>query len=145
VSFSLIPSLATFPANSRPTSPVRLYVRSRRSTTKLSLLWALPLEAINFWIVGYPAAPHPLTRASQNAAVALQWYVIHLPGIIAIDHSPYLRLHAALNSVVLFISGYVGTLILLIPILSLASLVRRTLRKLSSPYEANSLKSKVIS
>lgn len=111
-----------------------------RSRLKLALIAALPIEAVNFWVVGYPADTHSVSRVSQYAAVALQWYVLHLPGIIASDRSIYLREHAAIDSVVLFISGYIGTVLLLLAILWFARLAFLALHKLSSPLRhANSL------
>ena len=124
-----------FPANPRLTFPVRPYVRSRHPRLKLALLVALPLEIINFWVVGYPAATHSISRLSQNPAIALQWYLLHLPGIIAIDRSIYLREHAFLDSVVLFIAGFIMTSVLLLALLWLTGLARRLLRKLSSPMK----------
>jgi hypothetical protein len=100
---------------------------------KLSLLIALPLEAINFWVIGYPADTHPISRAAQNAAVALQWYALHLPGIIAGDRSIYLREHHPIHAVVLFFAGLIDTALLLLAIFWLTRLARRTLRRLSSP------------
>jgi hypothetical protein len=108
---------------------------AKHSRLKLALVAAIPLEAINFWVIGYPAGTHPIIRLSQNPAVALQWYLVHLPGIIAIDRSPYLRGHAVLSSLVLLVAGYVGTAILLVAILWLAGLARRALRRLSSPMK----------
>jgi len=110
-------------------------VKSNYSKLRLALIAAVPVEAINFWVIGYPAAAHPVSRLSRDPAIALQWYVLHLPGIIASDRSLYLREHAALDSVVLFIAGYVVTVILFVVILWFAGLARRALRKLSSPMK----------
>jgi len=131
------PVVPCFPssANPHPISLVRLSVRSVHSAFNRALLAAIPLEVVNFWVIGYPAAMHPVSHLSQNPAVALQWYVIHLGGIIVSDHSVYLREHAALDSIVFFIAGYTSSAILLLAILWLAGLVRRTLRKLSSPLK----------
>ena len=114
-------------------------MKSTYSKLKLALLVALPVEAVNFWVIGYPAGAHPISRLSQYPAVALQWYLLHLPGIIAIDRSVYLREHAALDSVVLFLAGYIDTVILFVAIRWLVRLARRALRKLSSPREASGL------
>ncbi len=43
-----------------------------RSNLKAVLLAALPIEVVNFWVVGYPAGANGLLSASQSAAVALQ-------------------------------------------------------------------------
>ncbi|MGA8741065.1 MAG: hypothetical protein WB561_07760 [Terracidiphilus sp.] len=106
-----------------------------RSTLKVALFAALPIEIVNFWVVGYPAGASGLTSASQSAAVALQWYLLHLPGVIASDRITLLREHAFACSFVLFIVGYIDTVILLVAIIWSIRLARRTLRKLSSPLK----------
>ena len=58
------------------------------SPTKLALVAAIPIELINFFVIGYPADPRSVSTASQSPAIALQWYVFHLPGIIASDRMP---------------------------------------------------------
>jgi hypothetical protein len=132
IPYPLVPCL---PNNPNCLSSVRFNVRSRHPRLKHAFLAALVIEAVNFWIIGYPAATHSLTRADQNAAVALQWYVLHLPGIIAVDRSNYLRLHPFMSSLVLFFAGLIVTALLLLLILWLAGLARLALRKLSSPMK----------
>lgn len=105
------------------------------SIRKLALIAAIPLELINFFVVGYPANPGSVSTASRYPAVALQWYVFHLPGIIASDRSIYLREHSRLDSVVLFIAGFICTAIFLAIVLWLFKLAITTLRKLSSPLK----------
>lgn len=78
---------------------------------------------------------HPVSEISHHPAVAIQWYLLHLPGIVASDHSIFLREHAALDSVMFFIAGYIVTAILIYAILWFAGLARRTLRRLSSPMK----------
>lgn len=107
-------------------------MRSGHARLKYALLAALVLEAINFWIIGYPSASHPITGASQNAAVALQWDVLHLPGIIATDRSISLRHHPWINYAVLFIAGFVDTAIVVLLVFWLIGVALRALRKLSS-------------
>ena len=104
-------------------------------TLKAALIAALPIEIVNFWVVGYPAGANGLTSASQSAAVALQWYLLHLPGVIASDRIAPLRENAFACSFVLFIVGYIDTVILLALIIWAARLALRTLRKLSSPMK----------
>jgi hypothetical protein len=104
-----------------------------RSVLRTACLWAVPLEVFNFWVVGYPAATHSLSSASQNAALALQWYVLHLPGIIVVDHSSFLRLHQWAYSPVLLLLGYLDTAVLILGILWLVGLAKRIVRRLSSP------------
>jgi hypothetical protein len=139
MAYSLFPtpySLApAFPANLHPPFPVRSSVRTLHSKLRLSLVLALPLEVINFWVIGYPADTHSISRAAQNPAVALQWYVLHLPGIIAGDRSIYLREHHPILAVVLFLAGFIDTTLLLLALFWLTRLARRTLRKLSSPMK----------
>jgi hypothetical protein len=83
------------------------------STVKMALISAIPLEVINFFVVGYPADPHSVSTASQYPAIALQWYLFHLPGIVASDRIVFLREHSRLDSLVLFIAGFVDTTIFL--------------------------------
>jgi hypothetical protein len=106
-----------------------------RSTLKAALLAALPIEIVNFWVVGYPADTHTVSAASHYASVALQWYLVHLPGIIASDRILLLREHSVVCSFVLLVVGYVDTTIVLIAILWAARLALNTLRKLSSPMK----------
>ena len=103
------------------------------STLKLALISAIPIEFINFFVVGYPANPSSVSSASQYPAVALQWYLLHLPGIIASDRSLYLRQHSRLDSVVLFLAGLVCTTLFLAFVFWLFRLATTALHKLSSP------------
>ncbi len=95
------------------------------STLKAALLAALPIEIVNFFVVGYPTAEHSLTTINQDAAVALQWDVLHFPGLIAIDRILLLREHAHICSIVFFISGYLDTVIVLLALLVAARLSYR--------------------
>jgi hypothetical protein len=106
-----------------------------RSSLRATLLAALPIEIVNFWVIGYPTAGGSLTRAGQNAGVALEWDLLHLPGLIAIDRIPLLREHAHACSLVFLLAGYVDTAILLAALICAIRLVLATLRKLSSPMK----------
>lgn len=103
------------------------------SLLKLASISAIPVELINFFVVGYPADPRSVSTASQFPAVALQWYLFHLPGIIASDRSVFLREHGRLDSLILFITGYIGTTVFLALALWIVRLALIALRKLSSP------------
>ncbi len=122
-----------FPNNFRPPFFVPSIVRTRHPRLRLALLTSLPLEVINFWVVGYPAGLHTISRAAEIPAIALQWYLAHLPGILICDHSVYVREHHPVYSAVLFITGFIDTAFLLLFIFWLSGLARRTFRKLSSP------------
>jgi hypothetical protein len=102
-----------------------------RSTLKAALLVALPIEIVNMWIVGYPTAGGSLAMASQSAGIALQWDLLHLPGLIAIDRIVFLREHVRACPVIFLIAGYVDTTILLAAVIGAMRLVLRTLRRLS--------------
>jgi len=130
-----VPQSLVFPPNLHNPSSVPSNVRTSHPRLRLAFLLSLPLEAVNFWVIGYPAGSHALSRATQYAAVALQWYVLHLPGIIAGDRSIYLREHHPILAVVLFIAGFIDTALLLLFLFWLSRLARRTLRKLSSPMK----------
>lgn len=110
-------------------------MRTRHPRLRLALLISLPLEAINFWVIGYPAGHHPISRVAEIPAVALQWYLAHIPGIIVGDRVIYVREHQSIYSVVLFIAGFIDTALLLLFIFWLAGVARRTIRKLSSPQK----------
>ena len=92
-------------------------------------------STINYWVIGYPADTHAISRAAQYPAVALQWYLLHLPGIIAGDRSIYLREHHPFHAVVLFVAGFIDFALFLLLFFWLARLARRTLRNLSSPQK----------
>jgi hypothetical protein len=124
-----------FPANLHPPFLVRSSVTTSHPRLLLALALSLPLEAINYWVIGYPADTHSISRAAQYPAVALQWYLLHLPGIIAGDRSIYLREHHPFHAVVLFVAGFIDFALFLLLFFWLARLARRTLRKLSSPQK----------
>jgi len=106
-----------------------------RSSFNVVLLAALPIEIANFWVVGYPAGSSGLSSSTQSAAVALQWYLFHLPGIVASDRIVFLREHAVACNLMFLIVGYADTAILLAGILWAARLALRTLHRLSSPMK----------
>jgi hypothetical protein len=98
-----------------------------------ALFLAFPIEALNFWGIGYPADHHTLSETGQNAAIALQWYVIHLPAIILTDHSQYLRTHEGPCTALFLLIGYIDTVMLLAIVIGAVRLAILGLRKLSSP------------
>jgi hypothetical protein len=100
---------------------------------RLAMFFALPTEVVNFWIIGYPAQEHRMSALSHNAGVALEWYVLHFPGIILSDRSQFLRLHPVPCSLVFLIIGYIDTVILFVVIIAFVRLALHTLRRLSSP------------
>jgi hypothetical protein len=99
---------------------------------KTALLAALPIEIVNFWIVKYPGSSGGLSTSSSNAELALEWDLLHLPGIMATNYISFLRTNPSLCSVIFWITGYIDTAILLAAILWIARLALRRLRKLSS-------------
>jgi hypothetical protein len=104
-----------------------------RPILKTALLAAMPIEIVNFWVVGYPAGSDGLSSSSRSAALALEWDLLHLPGIVASNYIPFLRAHAVACSVMFWCVGYIDTAILFAAILWIARLALRRLRKLSSP------------
>ena len=104
-----------------------------RSIFRTAFLTAVPMEVFNFWVVGYPAGQHSISTLSQNAALALQWYVLHLPGIILLDHSPSLRPREWACSIVLLIFGFFDTAMLIALALWIVRLARSKAQTLSSP------------
>ena len=100
-----------------------------------TLQWWLSWGTLLACSLGLSWAFARICLLSQNPAVALQWYVLHLLGIIAGDRSIYLREHHPILAVVLFLTGFIDTTLLLLAIFWLTRLARRTLRKLSSPQK----------
>lgn len=101
---------------------------------RLAFLLSLPLEVINFWVIGYPPGPHPIIEAAHHPAVALQWYLLHIPGILIGDRNVYIREHHAIESVVFFLAGLLDTALLLLLLFWILRLARGSLRRLSSPH-----------
>jgi hypothetical protein len=106
-----------------------------RSSLRATLFAALPIEIVNYWVIGYPTAGDSLTRAGQNAGIALEWDLLHLPALIAIDRIPFLRAHPHACSPVFLLAGYIDTVILLAALIWTMRLVLHSLRKLSSPMK----------
>jgi hypothetical protein len=104
-----------------------------RSLLKFAALASIPVETANLWLVGDPSAPHPLTSFSQIPAIALQWDAVHLPAVILIDHSIPLRDHLWLCRLLLFVSGWFVTAVLLLFVFWIIRIALRGIRRLSSP------------
>jgi hypothetical protein len=104
------------------------------STARLALLAAIPIEAANYWLVGYPA---DTSFAGQSVILAVQWYVIHLPAVIALDRSHFLQHAHVIGSIVLLLCGWFDTALLITGLIYLWRLSRRIARKLSSPTITN--------
>ena len=104
----------------------------RRPILKTALLIALPVEIFNFWVVGHPGGSDGWSSSSQSSALAVEWYLIHAPGVIASNVSTLLRAHTTACSTMFWIVGYIDTALLFAVILWLARLALRRLRKLSS-------------
>lgn len=102
-------------------------------SVKFALISAIPVEILNFWVVGYPADPGSVSAVSQYPAIALQWYLFHLAGIIASDRFLFLRQHNRIDSLVLLIAGYIATAAFLALVIWLVHLALLALHKLSSP------------
>lgn len=100
------------------------------STATLALLAAMLIEAGNYWLVGYPANA---SFAGQSVILAVQWYVIHLPGVLALDRSPFLQHAHTMGSTVLFLSGWFDTALLITGLIYVWRLARRIADKLFSP------------
>jgi hypothetical protein len=106
-----------------------------RSTTKLALAAALPLEFVNYFIVGYPAGAHLAVPTQWFQTIAAQWYVLHLPGLFALNQFDFLRNYAALGATVMLLSGYLDTAVLLAAFLWPVQVLLRALKKPSQPSE----------
>ena len=104
------------------------------STARLALLAAIPVEAANYWLVGYPA---DTSFAGQSVILAVQWYVIHLPGVIALDRSHFLQHAHVIGSIVMLLCGWFDTALLITGLIYVWRLAGRVARKLSSPTITN--------
>jgi hypothetical protein len=103
-----------------------------RPILKTALLAALPVEIFNFWVVGHPGGSDGWSSSSQSSALAVEWYLLHAPAVIASNVSTLLRAHTTTCYAMFWIVGYVDTALLFAAILGLARLALRRLRKLSS-------------
>ena len=103
-----------------------------RPILKAALLAALPVEIFNLFVVGHPGGSTGWSSSSQSSFLAVEWYLLHAPGVIASNLSTFLRTHSTACSVMFSIVGYLDTAILFAFILWLARLALRSLRKLSS-------------
>jgi hypothetical protein len=87
-------------------------MRTLRATTKWALVAALPVELLNYFAVGSPADKHHALEG-WFAVIAAQWYLIHLPGTFILNAAEFLRTRQSLGSLVLFLSGWIVTALLL--------------------------------
>jgi len=108
-------------------------MRMLGSTAKRALVAAIPLELLNYFVVGYPAGSHLRVREDWFQAVAAQWYTFHLPGVFALNEFDVLRNTHFLGHAVLFLSGWIDTAILLFVMILLVEvsieIVRELIRK----------------
>ena len=102
-------------------------MRTLLATTKSALVAALPFELLNFFVVGHPAGKHHALEG-WFAAVAAQWYVVHAPGIFVLNSIEFLRHRQNLGELVLFLSGWSVTALLVAIFIWPALMVVRTLR-----------------
>ena len=104
---------------------------------KTALLAALPIEIVNFWIIGYPAGAHGLSlcqpvrrRRPPVGSAASARTSSPVDRSLFAAHPSRGLLHRASSS-----AGYLDTAILLAAVFLAARLVLHTLRKLSSPMK----------
>ena len=106
------------------------------ATTTLALAAAFPLELVNYFVIGYPAGTHLTIHKDWFAAIAAQWYLLHLPGIFAVNALELLRTYRGLGSMVIFLCGWFDTALLLTiciwPIQLLLRALKRPLRPLKT-------------
>jgi hypothetical protein len=109
-------------------------MRTLLVTTKLAIVAALPVELVNYFVVRYPADNDHLLEG-WFAAIAAQWYVVHLPGIFFLNALESLRTQHSLGSLVLFLSGWIDTALLLAVLIWTALIVFRVFRLSASPLK----------
>jgi hypothetical protein len=110
-------------------------MRRMGSTTKLALAVELLLELVNYFVVGYPAGAHLAVREGWFGATAAQWYLLHMPGIFALNESRFLRADGSLGSIVLFLSGWLDTALLLAACIWPVQLILRVFRRSPGPLK----------
>jgi hypothetical protein len=101
------------------------------STTRLALFTAIPLEAVNYWFVGFPVSTHISSTHSWYVFVAFQWYLLHLPGVFLLTWSEPLRAHSFLGQTLLFLCGLIDTALLIAAGIFFFRLTRRLATKFS--------------
>jgi len=99
------------------------------STAKRALVAALPLELVNYFVVGYPASSHLPVREELFQAVAAQWYMFHLPGVLTLNELGVLRNSRFLGHAVLFLSGWIDSAVLLVLIMLLVQVTLGVIRE----------------
>jgi hypothetical protein len=113
-------------------------MRITGSTTTLAVAAALFIELANYFVVGYPAGAHLAVRKGWFGAIAAQWYLLHLPGIFAVNEVRFLRAYSSLGSIVLFLSGWLDTALLLAAFIWPVQLVLRVFRRSLGSLETES-------
>jgi hypothetical protein len=85
-----------------------------RSPIKLALVGALLIEALNLRFFAFPIdVGLPASIPWYTRLLADQWLLLHLPGVVSLGWLDRLGL-ARYDSFVLFVSGYLETVLLLI-------------------------------
>jgi hypothetical protein len=85
-----------------------------RSPIKLALVGALLIEALNLRFFAFPIdAGLPASIPWYTRLLADQWLLLHLPGVVSLGWLDRLGL-TRYDSFVLFVSGYLETVLLLI-------------------------------
>ena len=84
------------------------------SPIKLALVGALLIEALNLKFFAFPIdAGLPASIPWYTRLLADQWLLLHLPGVVSLGWLDRLGL-ARYDSFVLFVSGYLETVLLMI-------------------------------
>jgi hypothetical protein len=110
-------------------------MRMTGSTAKLAIAVALLIELVNYFVVGYPAGAHLAIRGSWSGVTAAQWYLLHLPGIFTLNEFRFLRAHSSLGSIVLFLSGWIDTALLLAACIWPVQLILRVFKRSPGPLK----------
>jgi hypothetical protein len=98
----------------------------------LAAIVAIPIEAVNFWLLPFPIDVGLPDDASwyQNL-IGSQWVIVHLPGLRSIDWFNRMGFRGH-DGLIVFVSGYLDTVLLLIVCILAFRWLRQLARKPSA-------------
>jgi putative effector of murein hydrolase LrgA (UPF0299 family) len=100
-----------------------------RSPIKLALLGAIPIEALNLIFFAFPLGTGlPANIPWYTRLMADQWLLLHLPGVVSLGLLGRLALQR-FDYFVLFVSGYLETVLLLIACVVFCQWIREVSRR----------------
>jgi hypothetical protein len=103
-----------------------------KSPIKFALIAAIPLEALNFWLVSFPLdVGFPPDTPWHVKLIPYQWLVLHWPGVWLLE--PLIGTKFEKLAEVIFVGiGYFDTVLLILVGILGVRLVRRVMQKYSA-------------